>query len=401
MNRSNVIIIIFSVLIALLALSLWYTYLTKEEVARNDVTSYTPFSPISGGSGGGNVTSTKSNGAPQTTQEQKQQQATTPVTSGVLDSVTAAPAGGGGFAGKEQKTVFIDRAKGTIYSIRDTKAPERISNVTIPGISDFSLDTLGTTALLKTATTPVEGHVTITSIAPQSGEKKNVPITLPDDVIDAVIADKLYFFARNETGGATLYSADTDGEERSTLWTSTLTNWTLRNVSPGTLEIATKASNDIPGISFLFGVSKKEIVPLFTDMPGLMTLISPKQTYVLYTTASQSTIQTKIKSLVTGEEMPLQRAVLPEKCAWAHDESFILCGVSAFQNTDIVPDTWYQGATTLTDTLQRIDPATGAMDTVTQEESAPIDVERPEIDSENKTLLFVDKKTGLLWTLSI
>lgn len=402
MNRSLIIVIIFSVLGALLALSLWYTYLTKKEVARTEVTTYTPFSPVGGGGVGGSTSPKEQNG----TEKQKGAQETVekkPVTktTGVLDSVTAVPVGGGGFAGKEQKTIFIDRAKGSIFALSGSKNPDRISSVTIPGIAEFSLGSLGTTALMKTSTSPSEGKITIASIATTPGEKKNEPITLPDNVIDAVLSDALYFFSRNETGGATLYEADTDGEDRKTLWTSTLTNWTLRSVSPGILEITAKASNDTPGIAFLFGVLKKEVTPLFTDLPGLTTLVSPKKTYVLYTTTSGSQIQTKIKSLVTGEEMTLQKPALPEKCAWAHDESFLICGISSFPTTATIPDAWYQGAISLNDTISKIDPSTGDIQAITQEKTAPLDVERPEIDTSNKNVLFVDKKTGLLWTLTI
>jgi hypothetical protein len=401
-------IITISVVLALTLLSVWYAYLTKTQKKPDAVSqfqSYTPrdsvASPTNTPDGFGEPA--KNNTIKPTGNEPTAEQPKKDIEPVAL---TGDPVGGGAFAETEGtvKTLFVDRAKGTIYEVdQNTNKATKISNITIPGIVDFAVDTLGTTMLLKTSTSPNSHELILTTPSTSTKGGSAQKITLDTNVIDAVIGNAVYYLNKDTLrGGSTLYRTDSKGENKKSLWHSSLTDWILKQPSEDTLEIQQKASNGVPGYSFLFSIKDKKLTPLLSDIAGLETLVSPKKNFVLYTSSNKGVIITKIKRLSTGKEVTLASPTFPEKCAWAKDESFVVCGFPEIPKSKLLPDEWYQGSVTLIDKIQEIDPLSGNLTEIKRKKGiSEIDVQKISLATTKKQMLIVDKKTGILWTLSL
>jgi hypothetical protein len=79
-----------------------------------------------------------------------------------------------------------------------------------------------------------------------------------------------------------------------------------------------------------------------------------------------------------------------------------VCGFPEIPLGTILPDEWYQGAVSFTDKLFSIDPLDASTENIVQKgEAAKIDIEKISIAPNNKHILIVDKKTGILWTLAL
>jgi hypothetical protein len=412
MKRNSVTILIIVVLAAIMGLSLWYAYLTQQQSKPDFINSYETYSPRDGASPtqeGASSTGgfSEANGTIQPTgNEPAGAEKSSGANAASRDALalTGDPVGGGAFSGSGDslKTLYVDRAKGAIYEIdTETNKATKISNVTIPGIVDFAVDSLGTTMLMKTSTTP-DAETLILS-TPGSAATNAQKVVLDSGVIDAVIGDAVYYIARDSVnGGSTLYKTDTHGDNRKTLWHSALTNWNIALPDNNTLTLQQKPSNGVPGYAYTFTPADKKITPILGDLPGLQVLVSPKKNFVLYTTSKGSVVSTKIRRLSTGVEITLTQPTLPEKCAWATDETFIVCGFPEIPLGTILPDEWYQGAVSFTDKLFSIDPLDASTENIVQKgEAAKIDIEKISIAPNNKHILIVDKKTGILWTLAL
>jgi hypothetical protein len=142
---------------------------------------------------------------------------------------------------------------------------------------------------------------------------------------------------------------------------------------------------------------------LVGDTPALETLISPSGAYILTMSADGEEVHTRIQAVATGTSVDLARITLPEKCVWeTHNgtETGLLCGFpKKIPRTDL-PDIWYQGGFIFDDILGRVDLTTGTIADIDTHLDAPVDMTNLHLGTDGGTLLFTDKTTGALWTVT-
>jgi hypothetical protein len=85
---------------------------------------------------------------------------------------------------------------------------------------------------------------------------------------------------------------------------------------------------------------------------------------------------------------------------------FTVCGVPEKLSTPVegLPDDWYQGRTSFSDSLTIVSVAEGASTftfNIGQELGQPIDMENLLLDTNDTLLAFTNKKDGALWLVNI
>ncbi|MGB0925247.1 MAG: hypothetical protein ACPGTS_00895, partial [Minisyncoccia bacterium] len=191
-------------------------------------------------------------------------------------------------------------------------------------------------------------------------------------------------------------------DEKKEIFTSPYTEWLTHWNSDESLEIVTKPSYLSEGYSYEMNPSDGDYHKSFKQKNGLNTLASPDNKNLFVFETLDNTVRSSIFSRNTKRMRPLSIQTFPEKCTWAHDNSFLYCFVPdslAYGNE--YPDIWYQGIETYTDSMWKIDPNTLQAELISDikdEYDQTFDVIKIGIDKNSDYLYFIDKNTEELWS---
>lgn len=199
-----------------------------------------------------------------------------------------------------------------------------------------------------------------------------------------------------------VYTANADGSRKTAVYSGPFTNWITSYPEASTVMLVTKPSAQVEG--FAYTVSGSSLIKLIGPVQGLTASLSPSKTYLLYSRTSGNSISTYIRNLKTGADV-LTEATLPEKCVWSTKEKDVVyCAIPSSISGSNLPDAWYQGTVSFSDTIKRIDAATGKASLVldpTKESSGAIDAIDLHVNSQNTTLIFTNKKNYSLWAVRL
>ncbi len=185
----------------------------------------------------------------------------------------------------------------------------------------------------------------------------------------------------------------------SDVFTSALTEWLPYDIGKGSLVMAVKPSGLVDGFAYFYNTATQTYTKITGGVKGLTVLPNSDGSKVLLGGIIQDKglrlglYDNKTKSIQTS-----QVATLPEKCTFAGTAT-IYCGVPQQLPAATYPDDWYKGSVGFTDTLTKTNIDTGT--TVNLEVPNGIfsfDYTQMSIDQSGRYLLFVDKKTGALWS---
>jgi hypothetical protein len=180
----------------------------------------------------------------------------------------------------------------------------------------------------------------------------------------------------------------------------------------GNVILTSKASANAFGYSYLYNTSNKSLARIIREKNGLTTLATAKGERVIY---SENIVGSTILSFydkqgfsqdegVVTHTAPLQLATLPEKCAWSLNAVRVYCGAFASTPRAQIPDDWYQGALSFSDTFWTIN--TDLSDLVfladpKKETGRTFDVFIPFLDKTEDHFFFVDKNDSTLWSMRL
>ena len=294
---------------------------------------------------------------------------------------------------------YIDRESGNVYEYRAlTRKLTRISNKTLPGIQEASWTPDGSMAFVRFLTKS-NGNSKINTFAlPFDG---NGGYFLQTDLAQAIAVgpNSLFTLATSPTGSVGS-SANTDGTNIKTLFSSPLTSILARPAGTGVIAV-NKAASEIDG--YAFTLSNGVFTPIIGPLRGLTVLPSPSGKIVLYSYTDGSILHTLTLNLTDGTVVELPLATLAEKCVWASDSTALYCAIPSSYAGNL-PDDWYQGTVSFTDKIWRIDLSTRLATLVV----SPSKVGKTDIDAANLTidptsqiLVFRNKKDSSLWAYSL
>ncbi len=309
--------------------------------------------------------------------------------------------------------VYAERSTGHVYTFDlDTNSRERISNTTIPGAhnvlwgenirtllyryldDEMVIKSFAGTISQSTTTTQKEGGVT--------------GIFLPDEISNVAISPKRdKIFALSNFGTIVIGTAFNfpNSVEKKELYTSSFTEWVPKWPNKNIITLTTKASYAVGGFLYFLDVEKETTEKVIGGVLGLTTLTSPTGNYVVYSESTRSGLATKLYNRKFNTTVDFSVSTLPEKCVWStRTPTTIFCGVPQVLPSVNYPDEWYQGGLSFSDSLWKIDIATGAVTilaTPEQYTKQKIDIVSLQLSKEEEYIIFKNKKDSTLWSLKL
>jgi hypothetical protein len=297
---------------------------------------------------------------------------------------------------------FIERQSGNVYAFRvHDRVLTRTSNQTLPGIQDAVWTLDGARAFVRYLTRAVDGIERIDTYALSAGGEGGY--FLEQDLEQpAVSGTSTVFSLLPSTSGSIGTLMNPGGTNARTLFTSALSRLTV-GFSGSNLIATTKASAGLDGYTFLVSRTDGGFERLLGPYRGLTALANPEGTAILFSYVDRGRTYLQVLDLATRSATALPLSTFTEKCAWAPGGRAVYCGVPTALAGNM-PDDWYQGATTFSDRLWRIDLDTRLATLIVdpgQVADVAIDAVALTIDPESDALIFMNKKDGTLWAYDL
>lgn len=326
-----------------------------------------------------------------------------PVRQVVPDPVAAAV-----FTDRNGKLVlrYIDRATGHIFDAYATSTViVPVSNTTVPRIQNAVwIDPLRLfVQYLEEDTNVVETFVgNVHEPAGTSTEGLLTGDFLPPNLLAVAANPEGGVFSLTGTPDGSLGNITLlDGTVR-LVFTSPLREWLPQWGGSEVIGMTTKPSGNVPGYFFLLSLESGSFSKVLAGLRGLTTNINQDGTAVIYASADDGMFL-KRTILDSGVTQHFSVRTVPEKCVWGTSlSSVVYCGVPDALPVDM-PDSWYRGTTSLSDSLWQIDTETGLAVLIADlfDFGEAIDMVSPSVSDDGSSLSFVNKRDGSLWLVQL
>lgn len=439
MNKNSLYITIaLLILVGATGLALFYAYLTKTDAESRKTKTFDPLvlDGSSGGSGGAfsNDRSSSANeevlplpkdgDTPGLTPAEKPTDTpvTTPKTEPekknpkpTLERIYDAPVAGftvlnDGTAGTVRLT---ERTRGNIIDIDiATKKSARVTNTTVAGVFESYFNTDGTQVILRyldeddsilTLGSPItelkEQPADTTASLAETGIGSYLPINIKNI---AVSGDAIAYATATEDGTTQIVISDFTGSKPKRVWKNPLSGWQLLWPQKNILVITQNASAKIPGYAYSIdtktGVTKK----LIGDTRALTLMYSSfSNSAIIGSNSDTSAPIVRIRNFTDSTERTVSTPTMPEKCVYLVATQLV-CGFPKVLPSGM-PDVWYRGEVTLSDTFSIIETATGSVTEIintTNVADNGLDATHLITSLDGKRVFFIDKTSGTLWMLT-
>ena len=428
MNRKTAIIIIIAVILVGAAVLLWIFFPSSIKI---------PFLGGNSDSGGPKDLFPFGDGNTNTRQGDttgnNQTGTTTPLSDNapipVLREISQVPIGGATVVHDSENEItyirFLERSTGHIFeTTTDKNNAVRITNTTIPRVQNVAWNRSGNAAILQYEGDTYEGAdpnsiISFYGVVVGTGsstDKISTPpaetsfdgIFLPGNITNiATSPDKKHVFTlETDESGVIGFVSNFDGSGKKEVFSSPLTEWQVEWPQEKTLTLVSNASTKVAGFVYSIDVSSGKMTGLLSQKKGLVALVNPTATAVLYSeqVRGRGTVL-HVYTIATNDDIELPIATFAEKCAWGTvNKDMVYCGVPKTLISVNEPDEWYQGITSYSDGIWSINSTTGAVDLIIDLEAVAgkgIDVSSPFLDEKEGYLFFTNKNDLHLWSLKI
>lgn len=303
----------------------------------------------------------------------------------------------------EESVRFVERETGHVNEVSlETGNVRRITNTTIPAIQEALWGVNGSAVALRYLSD--DNETVETFVAPLATTTLAEPVELtgvffPQNIssISLSPAGREVFYITTTNDRALGHITNLSNENRRTIFSSPLREWTSVWKTAETLFVTTKPSASAVGMSY--ALSRDGDLSRIVSNNGLTVLPNPSGTRVLYTSASTNSFQSFVFTRDTQETVSLSVRTLPEKCVWRSDDEL----VCAIPNTipPNIPDVWYQGRISFNDTLWIIDVANEQYDFLYSPEETDarqtMDMIELDLSDDGLILSFINKKDLRGW----
>lgn len=300
---------------------------------------------------------------------------------------------------KDVEVHFIERTSGNIYSyLARARSLTRISNKTLPGIQKASWAPSGSTAFVQFLSKDQGSEQVATYSLSSTGGNG---FFLEPNLEQATVVDSSTLLTLlSGTSGSVATVSKIDGSGAKSLFTSNLSS--LRVLpSLSSYFAVSKASASLDGYGF--SVKSGGFTRILGPLRGLSILPSPSGKSVLYSYTDAGTYHLSVLDVANHTAIALPVATLVEKCVWSADSLSVYCGVPTTL-AGRLPDTWYQGATSFSDRLWKIDMTARIASLVVDPQEVgkvSLDMISLSTDTSQDFLVFTDKTTNSLWAYDL
>lgn len=315
---------------------------------------------------------------------------------------------------------YIERATGHLYETREnTLTQTRLSNTTIPKVSKAEFAPNGTNVLLqliddvdnetvKTISATVTPKSTTTQASFRliaDGYGLNGPFLSPNIESAEISATGISYVVPNTNRGSAVITADFNDLSKSLLYDAPLLSWNLQDVNKTTLALNTKGDSRFNGFLYTVNKNTNVVTKEIGDVPGLLSVISPNEKWILYSQSSGNSIDTYAFNQETGDLLTLGIKTLAEKCTFSNtNEDIVFCGAPNQPERVAYPESWYQGAVSFNDNLWKVYLDSNEYDQIIgdrEEVDQSFDITNIFVSPKDDYVLFINKKDLTLWSVDV
>jgi len=306
--------------------------------------------------------------------------------------------------GKGITTTLVDRSNGNIYTLDDQNNSSRLSYTTLPsvlktylgksnGINYILIQQLKELDMVNTL-----GQFKVSSSSEPLGLDLKTLSFAPLAISVSPDNQKIAYLT-NEGGEGVLYVSDWSFLKPEKLWTSSLTSWNISYPNNNLINITTRPAYDYLGISYLLNLKTKQINMLLNNINGLIVSISPEGDKLIYSKSLLGNFNLYSYNIKTKESRLLEINTLPDKCTWL-DNDVLYCATPKTIISGRYPDEWYQGKTSFSDNVWRIDLKENTT-LLTHQLKGNYDLINLTVNEEAGWLYAIDKNSGTLQTFNL
>jgi hypothetical protein len=336
-----------------------------------------------------------------------------------LHELHKAPVAGVSFAENsdhQQYARYIERGLGHIYETPlSTLIETRISNETHAELGEALWGNSGKSVLIRYVDTTNTGAIK-TRILNMGGPTSSfegassgntfvrvdqlfLPDFIPFIAPSEDGADKL-FYLENSASSAFGSTVTWRGVSTANIFSSTFTEWLPQFPNQSLVTLTTRPSANIPGYSFFLNTKTRSVTKILSGINGLTTKTSRDVKPVLYAETKNGAPTLYAYDVTKKSLRTLSLQTFPEKCAWsAKHVTMVYCAVPETLPAAAYPDQWYQGLVSFSDSVWKIDTATGTTENIFTPPS--LDIINPVLSSDDSYLLFMNKVTGTPWVYQL
>lgn len=310
---------------------------------------------------------------------------------------------------------FVEKKSGNVYDVlADSLESKRLTNTTIPHIAEAFFVNDAANVLLRYLRD--DNRTIETFLGKLPTEKWGADaepldlkgVFMSQNILDISVSPdtKRIFTLSPFAGGVLGVTSSPDGSNSTQVFSSPFFGWLSAWPTNKDIILTTKASGYAAGYAFKIDSEKKVATPEkeIGNVAGLTTLPSPKMDFILFSRNTANGPRIALFNTKTNKMRELDFGTLPEKCFWRNDGLLLYCGIPSLINgTQTMPDSWYQGIVSFTDTIVEIDPTGLFPDKTLVEPTAEvgerIDAIKLSLSPDQKYLYFVNKRDDILWQL--
>jgi hypothetical protein len=303
---------------------------------------------------------------------------------------------------------YVEKATGNIYQTFADKIEERNFTTTlVPAVHEAFFGN-GTDSVimryLKADNKTIETFVGSLPKEILGGDTEAGELTgsfLPENITSlSVSPDSLAIFYLFNSGENTIgVTASALGEKKYQVFSSPYTEWLTDWPNSRMVTLTTKPSYGFPGFMYAVDPNTKKLSKILSGINGLTTLTNPDGKLILY---SNNGLALRVYNTDTENSVSFGIKTLPEKCVWSRvATSIFYCAVPKYTGASNYPDTWYQGETSFSDELWKIDAENGTTtmlaDPLAFNQGEEIDGVNLSLDQNENYLFLMNKKDSSLW----
>ncbi len=312
---------------------------------------------------------------------------------------------------------FIEKETGNIFETRIADMQmNRLSNSIMPRIFEAYFANGGNSIVVRylknnsDVISSFDLDISKSKIVPGSSATSTSAMPsgrfLPAGVMDMKISSDMNsaffmtrnagFKDRNSFGSVFDFNKNTVSE----VFQSAFSEWLPVYFNSAEVLLQTKASQKVPGFLYSLNIKTGVLQKVMGDINGLTTLPSPDGQKILYSESTKGGMTLHVYNRANETTTDLPKQTLPEKCVWTKDGLFIYCAISNTITSSEYPDTWYQGITSFSDNIWKINTQTGISAIILTTSSftpQSMDMTHLTLSPLEDYLFFINKKDSTPW----
>lgn len=297
----------------------------------------------------------------------------------------------------QDRVLLYKKDGGSVYNIDFAGNQEKISNITIIGLTDalwspnrdrasvFYLDQ----EVLKSFL-----HIGTSSVISFPRDIKSLSWS-PDGKQFAYVIDD------QNNSGLLLIIVDALGRNSREVFKTPIRDAQIQWIHTNTIAFQTAPSGHASGYVFFYSLQNGSFIKFLGPRFGLSTRWSPDGAHVLVGSTNNQGRQYTFSLLdASGKEaQKMDFITLPEKCAWVNKSEFYCAVPNAFPGTAVMPDDYLRGQVATQDRILSFSLDTG--DTKLIFSGGAINMDNLAVTQKKDYLIFLNRLDGIPWRLKL